>query len=91
MSQPCMVGPNSARLGAGFARLVSGDFVALLIYLSCFVGRSENKKPTTVASRGFLSKWVLASTSPGGVAIYYDDYQRQGYYLSRLALHSGEP
>jgi hypothetical protein len=34
----------------------------------------DSKKPTTVASRGFLSKFNSASTSPGGVA-NNDDYQ----------------
>jgi hypothetical protein len=34
----------------------------------------DNKKPTTVASRGFLSKFNLASTSAHGAA-NNDDYQ----------------
>jgi len=34
------------------------------------------KKPTTVASRGFLSKLVLASTSTSGGGAYYD-HQRK--------------
>jgi len=34
----------------------------------------DNKKPTTVASRGFLSKINSASTSPDGVA-NNNDYQ----------------
>jgi len=33
-----------------------------------------NKKPTTVSSRGFLSKSNL-TTSADGVVSYYDDYQ----------------
>jgi hypothetical protein len=43
-----------------------------------------NKKPTTVASRGFLSKLRLLSTSAdGGVA--YNDYQRNN--LSNIHSH----
>jgi hypothetical protein len=36
--------------------------------------RESNKKPTTVSSRGFLSKFHL-STSANGVVSYDDDYQ----------------
>ena len=39
------------------------------------------KKPTAVASRGFLSKFVLATTSTLGSA-GYDDYQQ--VYLSNV-------
>jgi len=35
-------------------------------------GRGSNKKPTTVASRGFLSKFNLTTTSANGV-VSYDD------------------
>ena len=35
----------------------------------------NSKKPTTVASRGFLSKSVLTSTSAYGAANYDDDQQ----------------
>jgi hypothetical protein len=41
-----------------------------------------NKKPTTVASRGFLSKLNSASTSAYGVANYDDDQQQN---LSNIA------
>jgi hypothetical protein len=44
----------------------------------------KNKKPTTVTSRGFLSKFNLPSTSPGGIAAYHDDYQQ---YLPNLIHH----
>jgi hypothetical protein len=37
-------------------------------------GRGLNKKPTTVSSRGFLSKFYL-TTSADGVVSYNDDYQ----------------
>jgi hypothetical protein len=33
-----------------------------------------NKKPTTVASRGFLSKYSLPSTNAYGIANYDDDH-----------------
>jgi hypothetical protein len=35
--------------------------------------RGSNKKPTTVSSRGFLSKFNLTTTSANGVASYDDD------------------
>jgi hypothetical protein len=37
-----------------------------------------NKKPTAVASRGFLSKFYLGATSTPGIADYDDD---QSNYL----------
>ena len=47
-----------------------------------------NKKPTTVSSRGFLSKVALSATRPSGVVIY-DDYL--GYdYLQRGQIHCTE-
>ncbi|HEX3798259.1 MAG TPA: hypothetical protein VH413_06110 [Verrucomicrobiae bacterium] len=54
------------------------------------VGASHNKKPTTVASRGFLSKSVLASTSPGHAA-YYDDYQDLLNIFNHYATHPTQP
>jgi hypothetical protein len=44
-----------------------------------------NKKPTTVSSRGFLSKVVLRATRPSGV-VSYDDYQAD-YDLQRDQIH----
>jgi len=44
------------------------------------------KKPTTVASRGFLSKLNLTTTSADGVA-YYDDQYQSG--LSNVLDHCG--
>jgi len=46
-------------------------------------GGAGNKKPTAVASRGFLSKACLTSTSANGIA-GYDDYQN---YLSEFLKH----
>jgi hypothetical protein len=46
--------------------------------------RIKIKKPTTVASRGFLSKFVSASTSPGGIAGYDD---RDGQDLLNICNH----
>jgi len=37
--------------------------------------RGNTKKPTTVASRGFLSKSGLRSTRSYGIAAYDDDQQ----------------
>jgi hypothetical protein len=60
MSRPNIAGPTSAR-GLDFA--VAGfDFaisVVLLMFLSVVAGwrRGLKQKPTTVASRGFLSKF----------------------------------
>jgi hypothetical protein len=48
------------------------------------VSGAGNKKPTTVASRGFLLKLFLLSTSSPGFA-YYGDYQC--YYLSNCCVH----
>jgi hypothetical protein len=47
-----------------------------------------NKKPTTVSSRGLLSKTLLSATRPSGSAVYYyDGYQRQGYNDLRRSGH----
>jgi hypothetical protein len=42
------------------------------------------KKPTTVASRGFLSKIVSGATSPGGMAVGYDDHNRTNIAQQRI-------
>ena len=47
------------------------------------------KKPTTVASRGCLSKKSLRATSTSGVAVSYDDYDLT-YYLQRVQNHCRE-
>jgi hypothetical protein len=51
-----------------------------------------NKKPTTVASRGFLLKIALRATSPNGVADYDDNryWDLQRYWL-HAAHKLGEP
>ena len=62
--------------------------VVLLICLSCCGhGRGQIKKPTTVASRGFLSKSSSTSTSTNG-AVSYDDYQQD--CLPSIVQHSQE-
>jgi hypothetical protein len=48
-----------------------------------------NKKPTTVASRGFLSKFASSATNPAGVAVGYDDDDRTNINLQRIHLHCG--
>jgi hypothetical protein len=52
-----------------------------------------NKKPTAVASRGFLSKLSSASTVPGGIAGYQrDDYDYQDLLnLSNHDPHRSQP
>jgi hypothetical protein len=44
-----------------------------------------SKKPTTVASRGLLSKFASSATSPGGVAVCDDD--RDKPRLDRQRIH----
>jgi hypothetical protein len=53
--------------------------------LSLVARSAGNKKPTTVASRGFLSKSTLASTSPGRVVQPYSDEQQ--FNLSNDNIH----
>jgi hypothetical protein len=88
MSRPNINGPTLAEdaLAAGFF-----DFAAaLLMCLSVFAtGASPgpiDKKPTTVASRGFLLKLGSVSTSTNGRAGYY--YQRENHIdLSNITEH----
>ncbi|MEO5803265.1 MAG: hypothetical protein ABIR24_07020 [Verrucomicrobiota bacterium] len=47
--------------------------VLILFFLLVGPTVEINKKPTTVSSRGFLSKVALRATRPNGVVIY-DDY-----------------
>jgi hypothetical protein len=51
----------------------------MLLACSCFfqvaAAGQGTKKPTTVSSRGFLSKSNLATTSADGVVYYNDDCQ----------------
>ena len=49
-------------------------------------GGPGNKKPTTVASRGFSSKSVLDSTRPAGCPGYYY-HQKDDANLSNAANH----
>ena len=78
ISLPDMVGPRSTFLPAFF---FAGS-VVLLIFASCGCDWQPQvkKKPTTVSSRGFLSKLKSHSTSADG-AVSYDDDQQQ-YDLS---------
>jgi hypothetical protein len=43
------------------------------------------KKPTTVASRGFLSKIASGATSPGGMAVRNDDHDRTNLDRQRIS------
>ncbi|MCL4789860.1 MAG: hypothetical protein KJ070_24290 [Verrucomicrobia bacterium] len=93
-----ITGRSGGRLGlslrTGFGRGVPGYGLELALHLnldrslSWFVagGRGPNKKPTTVASRGFLSKSGSTSTRADGIAAY-DDYQQNN--LSNCAKHRG--
>ena len=69
---------------AGFVLVIS---VTLLIhFLLCVAaGPQANEKPTTVSSRGFLSKFLLSSaTCSHGIA--YDDHRQQN--LSNNRIHA---
>jgi hypothetical protein len=60
----------------------------LLFSCSYFIGLAvagDNKKPTTVASRGLLSRFDSSATSPGGVAVGYDD--RDGTHPDHQRIH----
>jgi hypothetical protein len=46
-----------------------------LLFALVAASRGCKKRPTTVSSRGFLSKLFLSSTSAYGVASYDDDQQ----------------
>src|SRR5580658_6999495 len=87
MSRPNLTGPTSARCrSTGRAGALAVDFffagavsVVLLITSYYFkAGGMGNKNPTTVASRGFLSKFSLFATRACG-SVGYDDYQCQNY------------
>jgi hypothetical protein len=73
-------------LGAGFFNVV---IVACAFFvLISLSGRwlwAMNKKPTTVASRGWLSRFYSGATSPGGVAVGYDD--RDSNQQDRQRIH----
>ena len=70
MSLPFMAGPISARFRA--AVFLRSQCFAHFILALWLVAAGCIKKPTTVASRGFLSKSRSASTSHGGIAGYGD-------------------
>jgi hypothetical protein len=82
-----MVGPNSPRCAPGAALTFADAVVLLITFAVAFGDRESKKKPTTVASRGFLSKFNLTSTRRHGVA--YDDNDRQ-HYLSNSINHCGQ-
>src|SRR6266576_3634956 len=78
ISRPNMAAPTSARFAgdlpcAAFFFVIS-VVLLMLLFLLCGWRRGPNKKPTTVSSRGFLSKSYL-TTSADGVVFYDDDYQ----------------
>jgi hypothetical protein len=85
MSQPSIPGSGSG-LGAGFFN-VAIEACAFFVLISLSGGRLRaiNKKPTTVASRGWLSRFDSSATSPGGVAVGYDD--RDSNYQDRQRIH----
>src|SRR5262245_29007827 len=85
ISLPSMGGPSSARTEAAGLFLLAVNVVLLIVLPDCDRQSRANKKPTTVASRGFLSKFRLASTSPAGGADNYNDDLQQ--YLSNVSNH----
>jgi hypothetical protein len=81
--------PSIGRSGSGRgAALLDGDRLAfdvfVLIFLSGRRSRAIKKKPTTVASRGLLSEFGSDATSPGGVAVGYDDRDRNHQERQRV-------
>ena|ERR1051325_6673591 len=73
----------AALLGGSGGLLGSlGNCIHIFNRFLILIGRAAwvNKKPTTVSSRGFLSKFFcLRATSTDGIAAYdYDAYQYQG-------------
>src|ERR1035437_4307828 len=60
MSRPNIAGPTSARLADDFAGFAFADSVVLLmVLLVCGGAAKGNKKPTAVASRGFLLNFYV--------------------------------
>jgi hypothetical protein len=85
MSLPVIAWPISGR-GRAFFGVVRMAFAVLVLIFFCgWRSRPIIKKPTTVASRGFLSEFLSGATSPGGVAVRYDDHNRT--YLDRQRIH----
>src|SRR5665213_4266247 len=63
MSRPNMAGPTSARRTGDFAGFAFADSVVLLMgLLGCGGAAKGNKKPTAVASRGFLLNFYVQQT-----------------------------
>jgi hypothetical protein len=84
-----MASPSSGR-GVDFFAVVFLAVAVFVLIQSLFVaGGRGNKKPTTVASRGFLSKFASSATNPAGVAVGYDDDDRTNINLQRIHLHCG--
>jgi hypothetical protein len=54
------------------------------MFLCGWRSRPITKKPTTVASRGFLSNLLSGATSPGGVAVRDDDHDRTNLDWQRI-------
>jgi hypothetical protein len=83
MSQPRIAGSVSGGGAVFFDDVRDADFV--LISLSGWRLRAINKKPTTVASRGWLSRFDSSATSPAGMAVGYDD--RDSNQQDRQRIH----
>jgi len=90
MSLPGITGLGSGCGGAflGVVRLAFAIFV--LIVLCGWRSRLITKKPTTVASRGFLSKLASGATSPGGMAVRNDDHDKTHLDWQRIHYHNGK-
>src|SRR5262245_33254816 len=90
MSRPNIKGPTFplwAELASEVFFALADGAVLLITVLGSVAGRPQvTKKPTTVASRGFLSKSFPSSTSTNGAA-YYDDQQ---VYLSNMTNHGAD-
>jgi hypothetical protein len=79
-----MAWPSSGRAAAFFVVVRLSSAIFVLIFLNDWRSRLMAKKPTTVASRGFLSKFASGATSPGGVAVRYDDPHRTNLDRQRI-------
>jgi hypothetical protein len=76
MSLPCINWLSFGREAIFPGALLAAIAIFLLILFYGWRSRLLTKKPTTVASRGFLSESISGATSPGGVAVRYDDHDQ---------------
>src|ERR1700733_2651209 len=83
MSLPCIARPTSARSWDFF----SAVFVSLILAFAAGQRPWANKKPTAVASRGFLLNLVLSATRTGGGVVFYNDPDQNSRRQRRIRAH----